>query len=228
MLTFVVDDDPVICAILEDRLRRLDWTVCVEHSGRGLLQRMRKMEPQAVLLDLHLGGENGIDVVRQIRRISDVPILMLTGVAAKDATIACLEAGADDYIIKPSDIDVLEARMRAAIRSRTGHGAGSGRMAPEPMRFGDLTLDVVGRDLHCNGARVALSATEIELLEILLREHPKIATRGYCSRVLLRRDWEVGDRAIDLMVSRLRRKLDQAGSAVSVLTIRGEGYRIAL
>jgi two-component system, OmpR family, response regulator len=225
MRTLVVDDDPVICEVLAVQLRLGGWNVDVEQSGSSVLAGIEQAPPDVVLLDLHLGDENGLEILQRLRQVSDVPVIMLTGDAQETATIACLDAGADDYVTKPYHPHVLEARMRAVVRARE-HGRQV--TAPGVSRFADCELDKLRSELRCAGARVRVASSELSFLELLLRAYPEVVARETCADMLLGRAWCQGERGIDLVASRLRRKLGAIGSRVSIISVRRGGYRIAL
>lgn len=217
----VVDDDPLFCEIIAADLEEAGFGVRTFLGGDAFLAALDATAPDCVILDYYLKNENGLDVCQRLREVSTVPVIMLTGLTDSRAVVACLEAGADDYVLKPYEAGQLLARIRAVLR----RVAGSGRPGQPPSAgFGDLTIDPVGRMVRTGAAAVQFAERELELLAALVREYPDLLDRERCSRLVLRRDWIPGDRAIDVLVSRVREKLRTIGSRLDILTLRGRGY----
>lgn len=190
-------------------------------GGDAFLAAFAGMAPDCVILDYYLKNENGLDVCSRLRELSGVPVIMLTGLTDSRAVVACLEAGADDYVLKPYEAGQLLARIRAVLR-RVVDPARPGQ--PPSAGFGDLTIDVVGRMVRVGHTALQFAEREQELLTALIREYPDLLDRERCSRLVLRRDWIPGDRAIDVLVSRVREKLRTIGSRLDIITLRGRGY----
>lgn len=215
----VAEDDPGLRSVLERALKRNGYAVDVVADGDRALLHLRSYEYDAVVMDWRMPGAPGVDVVRAARRLgSRVPIIMLT---ARDTTadrVEGLDAGADDYLVKPFQLAELLARLRALLRRPA--------VALDPvLRAGDLCLDPSTRELRRHGELVALTATELSILELLLRRRPSVVDR----RTLAANVWDdevdaVGSNTIDVHMARLRAKL--AGSTARLHTVRGVGYRI--
>jgi len=216
----VAEDDPGLRSVLERALRRNGYAVDGVADGGRALACLRSFAYDAVVMDWRMPGATGVEVVRAARRAGkQVPILMLT---ARDATadrIEGLDAGADDYLVKPFELDELLARLRALLRRPA--------VALDPvLRVGDLELDPATRELRRGGELVPLTARELAILELLLRRRPSVVDR----RTLAASVWDdeadaVGSNTIDVHVARLRAKLGTASAMVQ--TVRGAGYRVA-
>ncbi len=223
----LVEDDPSIREVTALGLRAAGFTVTTAADGVDGLERWRADRPDLVLLDIMLPRLDGLDVCRAIRRESTTPIVMLTARGDTIDVVVGLESGADDYVRKPFEMPELVARVRAALRRRTGAEAGDA--AGETMlALGDLRIDLAGRTVERDGAEIPLTRTEFDLLVELARHPGQVFTRD----LLLDRVWGydyLGDsRLVDVAIGRLRSKieLDPAAPAL-VLTVRGAGYKAA-
>lgn len=215
----VAEDDPGLRSVLERALRRNGYVVDAVADGDRALSHLRSYDYDAVVVDWRMPGTSGIEVVRETRRRgSKVPIIMLT---ARDTTpdrVEGLDAGADDYLVKPFQLAELLARLRALQRRPAV-------ALPPVLALGDLELDPSLHEVRRAGEPLALTARELAIVELLLRRHPSVVDR----RTLAVQVWQdeagaVGSNTIDVHMARLRAKL--AGSSARIETVRGIGYRI--
>jgi two-component system response regulator MtrA len=219
----LVEDDPSIREVTAIGLRNAGFTVETASDGRQGLDRFRAAPFDLVLLDVMLPRLDGLEVCREIRRTSTIPIVMLTARADTIDVVVGLEAGADDYVKKPFEVPELVARLRAALRR-----AGRGPDDAERLLLGPLSIDIGGRTVSRDGTDIPLTRTEFDLLTELARHAGQVLTRD----VLLDRIWGydyLGDsRLVDVAIQRLRAKVERDASAPElILTVRGAGYKAA-
>jgi len=210
----VVDDDAPIRRMLDRTLTAEGYEVSLAADGGAALAAIELSAPDAVVLDVSMPGLNGLDVCRRVRaKRMGTPILFLTARDALDDRVAGLDAGADDYLVKPFAAEELLARLRALLRR--------GREVPEVLAFADVVLDVHARIAHRAGRELHLSGRETDLLELLLRNPRNVVTR----EVALERVWggpaSASLNVVDRYVSYLRRKL---GEPPLIETVRGVGF----
>ncbi len=220
----VVEDEEAFVEALTVGLKREGFRVQVARDGAEALAVFDAVDPDLVLLDVMLPKVSGIDVCRQIRTRSKVPIIMVTAKAAEIDTVVGLEVGADDYVTKPYRLRELVARMRAVLR-RSPLDEPSG-VVGEAMTVGDVTIDPEGHEVFVRGERVSLPLKEFELLALLIENAGRVLPR----ETLIDRVWGldyVGDtKTLDVHVKRLRSKIEEDPSAPTrIVTIRGLGYK---
>jgi two-component system response regulator RegX3 len=220
----VVEDEESFIEALQVGLKREGFRVEVARDGMQALDLFDLVRPDLVLLDVMLPKVSGIDVCRQLRKRSQVPIIMVTAKAAEIDTVVGLEVGADDYITKPYRLRELVARMRAVLRRAPLDRAGE--LTEDALVVGDVQLDPDQHEVLIRGERVSLPLKEFELLHILLANAGRVLPR----ETLIDRVWGndyVGDtKTLDVHVKRLRSKIeDDPANPVRIVTIRGLGYK---
>lgn len=221
-VVLVVEDDPAIRTTILRCLRGFGFDARNSVDRAEILAQVASGSCAAILLDLGLPGDDGIEIARAVRRASAVPILMLTGRARISERVAGLEAGADDYIVKPFAEDELVARLRAVLR-RTSRPA-SPAPGPDSYRIGDVLIAFEAREFAGPQGRERLTAQELRLLRALIDSGGTLG-RSAAYRFVFQRDWQPTDRALDVHVANLRRKLVRAGGASdAIVTLRGQGY----
>ena len=220
----VVEDEESFVEALQVGLKREGFRVEVARDGMQALDMFDLVKPDLVLLDVMLPKVSGIDVCRQLRKRSQVPIIMVTAKAAEIDTVVGLEVGADDYVTKPYRLRELVARMRAVLRRAPLDKVGE--LADGALGVGDVQLDPDQHEVRIRGEAVALPLKEFELLHILLANAGRVLPR----ETLIDRVWGndyVGDtKTLDVHIKRLRAKIeDDPGNPQKIVTIRGLGYK---
>jgi two-component system response regulator RegX3 len=220
----VVEDEESFIDALSVGLKREGFRVEVARDGAQALDAFHLVRPDLILLDVMLPRVSGIDVCRQIRKWSKVPIIMVTAKGAEIDTVVGLEVGADDYVTKPFRMRELVARMRAVLRRSTGDQAKE--LSPGAVAVGDVTLDPDQHEVIIRGTATAMPLKEFELLHLLLANAGRVVAR----EVLIDRVWGsdyVGDtKTLDVHVKRLRSKIeDDPANPRRIVTIRGLGYK---
>jgi DNA-binding response OmpR family regulator len=213
----VVEDDREIAETLQRSLRIEGYEVRIAGDGVDALDQAHAFLPDLVVLDLGLPRLDGIEVAKELRDRDDTPILMLTARDAVDSRVAGLDAGADDYLVKPFDRQELLARLRAMLRRRPPRGSA-------PLTVGDLSLNSDTHEVSRGGRAIELTQREFELLEYLMRNERIVISR----QQLLDEVWGYDPfsitNTIEVFVSNLRRKLEADGEPRILHTIRGAGY----
>lgn len=216
----LVDDDTELSKLLEEYLQSEQLTLESAHDGPSGLEKALSNHPAVVVLDVMLPGMSGLDVLKQLRQKSSVPVLMLTARGSELDRILGLELGADDYLAKPFNPRELVARLRAILRRTSGNSA-----AGHPIHLADLELHPESRSVTCGGRPVSLTGAEFDLLHAFLRNPGKIISREDLTQAALGRPMSPMDRSIDVHVSNLRRKLGSYdGDQERIKAIRGSGY----
>lgn len=221
----VVDDDRKLCGLIRDYLAPLGWTVEMRHTGPEGLEAARQGPYEAVLLDVMMPGMDGFDVLRELRKSSQVPVLMLTAMGEEADRIVGLELGADDYLPKTFSSRELLARLRAVTR-RSAIAATQAGEAPAELVIGGLQLDEAAHVAALDGRPLELTALEFAILACLMRSKGRVKSREGLLQEVSERRFDIFDRSIDVHVSQLRRKLgDDAKNPRFIHTIRGVGYK---
>ena len=218
----VVEDEMNIARLVRDYLEHAGFDVLVAGDGESALASVRGAHPDLLVLDLGLPGRDGLDVTREVRRTSNVPIIILTARGDEADRIVGLELGADDYIVKPFSPREVVARVRAVLRRVEAAGSAP----PEIVRAADVTIDVPRMRVTADERPVDLTPTEFQLLLVLARQAGRVFTRGQLLDAIHGVSIESYERAIDAHVKNLRRKLEpEPGRPRYVLTVHGVGYR---
>ena len=215
----LIDDDEELAAPLAAYLRRFDLALEAAHRPSDGLARLAQGGIEAVILDVMLPEMDGFELLRRIRQSSDIPVLMLTARGELSDRVVGLELGADDYLPKPFEPRELAARLQTILRR--ARSAPSGAV----LRFEGLAIDTDRREVQRQGEPLALTGTEFELLLLLAREPQKVFSRDEILNRLRGQDAELFSRAVDILVSRLRRKLEPLDA---IKTLRNAGYTLAL
>ncbi len=219
----VVDDEPHIVELVKYNLLQEGYEVLTAHDGSEAVAQARQERPDLIVLDIMLPYVDGLEVCRQIRRESSVPIIMLTAKDGELERVVGLEIGADDYVSKPFSPRELVARVRAILR-RTAHDLAPG--VAGPLRSGGLALDSATHEVALNGRQVELTAKEFELLRLLLSHPNRVFTRDFLLEHIWGYDYYGSTRTVDMHISRLREKIeDDPASPTFIVTVRGVGYK---
>ena len=219
----VVDDEPAIARLVRDYLEQAGFKTLVAGDGDAALRHARDAKPDLIVLDLGLPGRDGLDVTRELRRSSAVPIIVLTARGEETDRIVGLELGADDYVVKPFSPKELVARVRAVFRRSEARDDGG-----QTIRVADLELDLPRMRVTVADRPVELTATEFQLLAALAREPGRVFTRSQLLDALHGVAFESYERAIDAHVKNLRRKIEPVpGAPRYVRTVYCAGYPFA-
>jgi two-component system, OmpR family, response regulator len=223
MRVLLVEDEPRAALMLSKGLREAGYAVDTAKDGRSALYESAITDYDAVVLDVVLPGIDGFEVCRELRRSgSTVPVLMLTARDAVESRISGLDSGADDYLIKPFDFGELLARLRALIRR------GRLPLTPEVLTIGDLRVDLRVRQAYRRDQVIKLTSREFALLEFLVLHAGRVVGRGAIAEHVWDSSFESMSNVIDVMIQRLRRKIDEPHRTSIITTRRGEGYMLTL
>jgi two-component system, OmpR family, response regulator RegX3 len=222
----MVEDEKSITEPLAEALEREGFETSVAGTVAGALEQARREPPDLVLLDVMLPDGSGYDVCRELRRDSEVPIIMLTARGEETDRVVGLELGADDYVVKPFSAREVVARIRAVLRRS---GAERDEDAPGgPLEVAELRLDPSRRSATLAGSELELTRREFELLELLMREAGSVVTRERLIDEVWDVNWFGSTKTLDVHVSSLRRKLgEDSAKPRFVHTVRGVGFRLA-
>jgi two-component system response regulator MprA len=216
----VVDDEPAVRDALRRALTLEGYDVDLAEDGIEGVTAAATRGPDAIVLDVLMPGLDGLEVCRRIRESGDrTPILMLTARDEVRDRVAGLDAGADDYLVKPFALEELNARLRALVRRRAGGDA-------YVLRFGDLTLDTRTRDVTRTGRTIDLTRTEFSLLELFLLNPKQVLSRAQIFDRVWGYDFGPSSNALEVYIGYLRRKLEAGGEPRLIHTVRGVGYAL--
>jgi two-component system, OmpR family, response regulator MprA len=221
MKILVVDDERAVRDSLRRALELQGYQVDLAADGaEALAQLERNGQPDAVVLDILMPGMDGLEVCRRIREQgSEVPVLMLTARDAVGDRVAGLDAGADDYLVKPFALEELLARIRALLRRTTPTADGA-------LRFADIELDPGTREVRREGARIDLTRTEFNLLELFMLNPRQVLTRSIIFERVWGYDFGFASNSLDVYIGYLRRKTEAGGKPRLIHTVRGVGYAL--
>ena len=215
----MVDDDEGLCELVREFLGREGYDITAVHDGASGLGAALEGRFALVILDVMLPVLDGFAVLRQLRRQSTVPVIMLTARASEQDRVGGLGEGADDYLVKPFAAAELLARIRAVLRRALKQP----ELATSVVQVGDLRVDATNRAVSFRNVPIELTPTEFTILEVLLRSVGRIVSRDELSGVLYQRQTTPYERSLDVHVSHLRRKLEGVGWT-AIRTVRGQGY----
>jgi two-component system KDP operon response regulator KdpE len=225
-LVLVVDDEPAIVRALRPALLARGFRVDVARTGREALDQAALRPPDVIVLDLGLPDIDGLDVLRQLREWTEVPVVVLTAEGAEDRKVGALDGGADDYVTKPFSTPELLARLRVALRHRARAAADGGAGDPPVLTVGDIRIDLPHHSVEVAGRRLDLTPKEFGFLAVLARHAGKVLTH----RMILQQVWgpEYGTESEYLRVyaSQLRKKLREDPAHPRLVTEPGVGYRL--
>jgi len=223
----VAEDDEMQAELIRRSLLAEGHTATVVHDGRAALDAARRLAPDLVVLDLMLPVIDGFGVCRVLRRDEDIPVVMLTARSEEDDVLLGLELGADDYITKPYSPRELMARIRTVLR-RSGRGAAADRPEDPVVRAGGLAVDPVRHEVRCDGAPVECTPAEFEILLAMVAEPERVFSRRQLLEVTRGTDRASTERAVDVHVMNLRRKIEaDPRRPVRLLTVFGVGYKLS-
>ena len=220
----LVDDDVEFCGLLSEYLRSEGFDVEVAHEGMSAIEKLRTAPIDITILDVMMPAMNGLDVLRELRRFSTAPVLMLTARGEDIDRIVGLELGADDYVAKPCNPREIVARIRAILRRVQGASAALA-IADGLVVVDDVEIRGDERAVYQVGRPLELTSTEFDVLDVLVRNAGRVIEKAEVSNLALKRKLGPYDRSIDMHISRLRRKLGNLPSGGErIKTVRGMGY----
>lgn len=217
----LVEDDPILADAVREGLSDEGISTTIVSNVAAALESVRTQRPDALILDLMLAGESGLDILRTLRSQRDqTPIIIVSALGTTEHRVKGLLAGADDYLVKPFEIKELHARLVALVRR-------SQRQEGPTLIYGPLRLELTTRRAFRDGKELKLSPTEISLLELFIRHENQVLSRKMLYHQLWESDWESETNVIEVHINRLRSKVDKGFSKPLIHTIRGRGYMLA-
>ena len=222
---YLADDEKSIRELLHSFLASDGYTVRSFESGDALLEAFRQEPAELVILDIMMPGTDGLTVCRELRSVSDIPIILLTAKDSELDYVMGISQGSDDYLTKPFRPTILLMKVKALLR-RVEIDRGKKAPVEDDLRYGDLRYSATENAVLCGNTPVALTQTELRLLSYMLKQPEKAYSREELLNAVWGFDSEVETRVTDETLRRIRKKLLQAGSTVSVSTIWGFGYKL--
>jgi len=222
MRILLIEDDERLVASLGARLREAGYALDVSNDGVEGLYVGEEFPVDLAIIDLGLPGLNGLDVIRRLRRGGrEFPILILTARSDWQDKVEGLEAGADDYLTKPFQVEELMARINALLRRAGGH-------AKPTVELGPVTVDLTAQRVFRDGDEIELTTYEFKVLQYLVMHPDEVVTKTDLSEHIYEEDADRDSNVIEVFIGRLRRKIDPDGALNPIETLRGRGYRLAL
>jgi two-component system, OmpR family, phosphate regulon response regulator OmpR len=225
----IVDDDAKLRKLLAEYLKGYGFSTQALPDGTRVLSTIRSDQPDIVILDIMLGRENGLEILKQIRGEFSVPVVMLTAKGEDTDRIVGLELGADDYLPKPFNPRELLARLNSVLRRSTAEELSpSGRSDRAPIRAGGFVLNTAKRSLFIDDTEIALSSTEYRILEALMKNSNTVLSRDELMNLARGKDFLAFDRSIDVHISKLRAKIGSVSKVHKkrIKTVWGSGYML--
>lgn len=219
----MIDDDVELCQLVADYLAIDGYQFDMVHDGVSGLAKAQSGNYQLLLLDVMLPGLDGLSLLKALRRDNYCPVLMLTARGEDVDRIIGLELGADDYLAKPFNPRELQARVKAILR-RVEHAQHDNNLAGQLLEVNQVTLNPGNRQVHCQQHDVSLTATEFQLLEMLMRHAGQLVSKEILSQQVLGRRLQLYDRSLDMHISNIRKKFSQFAQDEKIQTLRGSGY----
>jgi two-component system, OmpR family, response regulator len=223
---FVVDDEAAARDMIGDYLNLHGFAVTLCDGGTSLRQAFERNKPDLIILDLNMPEEDGLSIIRSLKQTSRVPVIMLTATASPIDRVVGLELGADDYLAKPCELRELVARIRSVLRRSVGGGLTAPAEAGHEVRFGTKWLNLEARVLRDEeGVEHPLTTSEFSLLKVFAENPKRVMTRERLLDLANARDPDAFDRAIDVRITRIRRKIEPDPDHPRIIrTVRGAGY----
>ena len=217
----IIDDDEKLNALLSEYLAGFNFDVIIAVNSEKGLMNLENENPDIIILDVMLPGKNGFDVCKEIRKENSIPIIMLTARGDVTDRIVGLELGADDYLPKPFEPRELAARIQSILRRRVNEVKADGKI-----KFDDLLIDLDRQTVFINGQNIELTTMEFEMLKVFAKNPGIVFSRERVMELLKGIDWDTYDRSVDVLISRLRQKLnDNPKQPRYIKTIWGSGYK---
>lgn len=221
----IIDDDIKFCGLLVRLLKKHHYRVQFSHSGEDAFKAHRMEDIDLVLLDVMMKGENGFEILRKIRTFSDIPVIMLTARGDASDRITGLQGGADDYLPKPFEPEELVARINAILRrKRIYNTENKSRIQEKNLIFGNFLLDTGKKIIESENKQIKLTLMEFRLLEYFSQNPNHVLSRSQITEALYGDDFDPFRRAVDILVSRVRKKMGMNPESQIIKTVHGHGY----